>query len=65
MERFHLATASLSLKDIIETPEMLTSSLLALFANFFVASGALCLVALVPAIWLRTKRKVLSNKNTK
>jgi EmrB/QacA subfamily drug resistance transporter len=63
MERFHLATASLSFKEIIETPEKLTSSLLGLFNNFYVASMLLCLVALLPALWLRSTKKTSYQKD--
>lgn len=56
MERFHLATASLTIKEMLESPDALNTSLLALFNNFFVASIILCLAAIIPAIWLKRKR---------
>ena len=57
MERFHLATASLSLEEIIQTPEKLTNSLLALFDNFFLASVFICAIAILPAVFLSGKKK--------
>ena len=57
MERFHLATASLSLQEIIDTPDKLVESLLALYNNFFSASMLICLVAILPAILLSKKKK--------
>lgn len=57
MERFHLATASLSLQDIMDTPEKLTNSLLALYNNFFLASVFICAVAVVPALFVSGKKK--------
>lgn len=60
MERFHLATASLTFKEILETPEKLTSSLLVLFTNFFLASVLLSLIAIIPALLLRRKKKPTS-----
>lgn len=57
MERFHLMTATLTLKDIMDTPEKLTDSLLTLFNNFFLASMFICLVALIPAMFLSRNKK--------
>ncbi|MBN1191880.1 MAG: MFS transporter [Dehalococcoidales bacterium] len=57
MDRFHLMTADLSLTEIMSAPETLTDSLLALFHNFFLASAIICLAAILPAMWLITKRK--------
>jgi len=57
MERFHLATATLSLQDIIDTPQKLTDSLLALYNNFFLASVFICAIAILPAIFLARKKK--------
>ena len=57
MERFHLATASLSLEEIMDTPDKLTASLLALFDNFFLASVFICAIAILPAIFLPGKKK--------
>ena len=56
MERFHLATASLSLEDIMQTPDKLTNSLLALFDNFFLASVFICAAAILPAIFVAGKK---------
>lgn len=57
MERFHLATASLSLEDIMQTPDKLTDSLLALFDNFFLASVFICAIAILPAIFVAGKKE--------
>lgn len=57
MERFHLMTATLTLQDLIESPEKLTGSLLTLFNNFFFTSVILCIIALVPAFFLFRKKK--------
>ena len=59
MERFHLATASLSLEEIMDTPDKLTASLLALFDNFFLASVFICAIAILPAIFLSLKKKAV------
>ncbi len=58
MERFHLATATLSLQEIIDTPDKLTASLLALYNNFFLASVFICAIAILPAIFLSRKKKL-------
>jgi len=57
MDNFHMATASLSLQEIIETPAKLTSSLLALFNNFFLAAVFLSAAGLIPALFLARKKK--------
>jgi len=57
MDRFHLMTAGISLSEIIAAPQKLTNSLLALFNNFFLASVGICLVAVLPALWLGRKKK--------
>ncbi len=57
MDRFHLMTADISLTEIIAAPQKLTNSLLALFNNFFLASVGICLVAVLPALWLGRKKK--------
>jgi MFS family permease len=57
MDRFHLMTAGLSLSEIIAAPEKLTHSLLTLFNNFFLASVGICLVGIIPALWLGKKKK--------
>lgn len=61
MEQFHLATASLSLQDIMDTPQKLTDSLLALYNNFFLASVFICAIAILPAIFLSRKKKYSHN----
>ena len=59
MDQFHLMTSGLSLTEIIETPQKLTDSLLVLFDNFFLISGVVCLVAIIPALWVvKEKKKV-------
>ncbi|OGO31228.1 MAG: hypothetical protein A2Z29_09320 [Chloroflexi bacterium RBG_16_56_11] len=55
MDRFHLMTAGISLTEIMEAPQQLTDSLLALFTSFFLAAAGICLAAVVPALWLRKK----------
>ena len=57
MDQFHLMTAGLSLTEIIETPQKLTDSLLVLFDNFFLISGVVCLVAIIPALWVVEEKK--------
>ncbi len=57
MEQFHLATASLSLQDIMDTPQKLTDSLLALYNNFFLASVFICAIAILPAIFVARKKE--------
>ena len=57
MDRFHLMTAGISLAEIMTAPEKLTNSLLALFNDFFLASAGICLVAVLPALWLGRKKK--------
>lgn len=65
MERFHLATATLSLQEIIDTPQKLTDSLLALYNNFFLASVFICAIAILPAIFLSRKKKTaVTSKST-
>jgi len=56
MERFHLATSSLSNSEI--TADSLNAPLLALFDNFFFASVFICAVAILPALFLSRKKKV-------
>jgi EmrB/QacA subfamily drug resistance transporter len=57
MERFHLMTASMSLAEVLAVPEHLAASLLNLFHSFFLASAGICLVAVIPALWLGRKKK--------
>jgi EmrB/QacA subfamily drug resistance transporter len=57
MGRFHLMAADMSLTEIMAAPEQLTGSLLALFHDFFRASVVICLVAVLPALWLGRKKK--------
>jgi MFS family permease len=57
MGRFHLMTASLSLTDIINKPDEIIQPILNLFHDFFLAAMVMCLVALIPALWTKEKRK--------
>jgi EmrB/QacA subfamily drug resistance transporter len=52
MDQFHLMTANLSLGEIIADPEKLSQPVLALFHNFFLASAVICLVGILPALWV-------------
>jgi EmrB/QacA subfamily drug resistance transporter len=56
MDRFHLITAGITLTEIMNAPEKLTHSLLTLFNNFFLVSVGICLIAVIPAVWLGRKR---------
>ncbi len=53
VDRFHLMTAGMTLPDIVANPEKLTIPALSLFHDFFTAAMGVCLLALVPAFWLR------------
>jgi EmrB/QacA subfamily drug resistance transporter len=57
MGRFHLMTASMSITEIMAGPEQLVESLLGLFHDFFLVSAGICLVAVLPALWLGRKKK--------
>jgi MFS family permease len=59
MEHFHLLTASMSLSEIVNTPENISQSLLIIFHGFFLASIGICLIAIVPAVWLGRKNNPL------
>lgn len=52
--RFHMMTASMSITDIINTPDAIIQSLLSVFHDFFLAATVICLVALIPALWPKT-----------
>jgi EmrB/QacA subfamily drug resistance transporter len=58
MDRFHIITASLSLTDIVNTPQQVVQSFLALFQHFFLAAMGICLFAIIPALLLTRKRKI-------
>jgi EmrB/QacA subfamily drug resistance transporter len=64
MGRFHLMTASLSLTDILNKPDEIVQPLLNLFHDFFLAALTICLIALIPALWTREKRKTAINLKT-
>jgi EmrB/QacA subfamily drug resistance transporter len=53
MDWFHVMTAGMSLTDIITAPDQLRQSLLGMFHNFFLAGMGICIVAIIPALWLR------------
>ena len=57
MGRFHLMAAGMSLGEIVAAPEQLTTSLLALFHDFFRAAVVICLAAVLPALWLGRRKK--------
>ena len=56
MDWFHLMTAGMSLTDILTAPDQLRQSFLGMFHNFFLAAMGICIVAVLPALWLRKKR---------
>ena len=56
MGHFHVMTAEMSLQDIIASPEELTTSVLNLFQDFFFAAAIVCLLALLPTIWMGRRR---------
>lgn len=64
MDSFHLMTAGLSLTDILNTPEKLTHSLLILFNNFFLASAIICLIGIIPALWIIRKNNLSVRSKT-
>jgi hypothetical protein len=47
----------LSLTDIINKPDEIIQPILNLFHDFFLAAMVMCLVALIPALWTKEKRK--------
>jgi EmrB/QacA subfamily drug resistance transporter len=55
MDRFHMITGGMSLTEILTAPDQLLQSLLSMFRIFFVAAASLCIVAIIPAIWLKNK----------
>jgi len=59
MDQFHIVTANMSLSDIVNTPEKVKLSFLSMFHNFFIAAMVICLVALIPALWVRRDRRTL------
>ncbi len=56
MDRFHLLTAGLSLNDILNKPAEIIQPILNVFHDFFFAAMVICLVALIPAFWVRGKQ---------
>ena len=64
MGRFRFMTAGMSLTEIIASPEQLVQSLLTLFHDFFRASVGICLVAVLPALWLGRRKKSSSITKT-
>jgi EmrB/QacA subfamily drug resistance transporter len=59
MGHFQGMTAGLSLEEILGAPEEVIRLALDLFHDFFIASIGICLVGIVPAIWLRRKKSVI------
>lgn len=57
MRHFHVMTAGMSLQDIVASPEKLTASVLNLFQDFFFAAAIVCLLAILPALWMRLKKE--------
>ena len=55
MDWFHILTAGMSITDIISAPDQLRQSLLGMFHNFFLAAMGICVIAIIPALWLRKK----------
>ncbi len=55
--RFDVITSGMSLTDILSSPEELTQSVLALFHDFFRIAAVICLVAIIPTIWLGGRKK--------
>ena len=60
MSHFHGITAEMSLSELMEYPETLINSLLAIFRDFFLASVGICLAAILPALWLKKRTKSAS-----
>ena len=56
MGRFEVMTAGLSLSEILEAPEELTGPVMGLFHDFFLAAMAMCLLAILPALFMRRQR---------
>jgi EmrB/QacA subfamily drug resistance transporter len=56
MGRFYLITADMSLTDILSASENVQQSFLGLFHNFFFAAMIICIIAVIPALFLRNKR---------
>jgi hypothetical protein len=50
--RFHLMVAGLTMEDIANDPQRVVTSALALFRDFFLAAALICLMAIIPALWL-------------
>lgn len=57
MGNFHALTMGMSLEEVMTQPEELVNSLLGLFHDFFLASVFICLVGLIPALWLGRRKK--------
>lgn len=58
MGSFHSMTAGMSLSDLMNYPEELIDSVLALFQDFFLASVGISLAGVLPALWLRRKKLI-------
>lgn len=64
MGSFHTMTIGMSLEELMALPEELVASLLDIFHDFFLASIGICLAGILPALWLRRKRKLSSAKKS-
>ena len=53
MGHFHVLTAGLSLEEIVASPDVITRPVLTLFQDFFLVGFGICLVALIPVMWMR------------
>ncbi|MBI2854189.1 MAG: MFS transporter [Chloroflexi bacterium] len=56
MGYFAQLTSSISLNDLIASPELINRPVLSLFQRFFLIGSSICLAALIPSLWMR-KRK--------
>lgn len=62
MGRFHIMTTGMSITEIVDSSEQLINSLLALFHDFFWASLGICVIAILPALWLKMRKSFSSTK---
>ncbi len=58
MGDFHGMTEGMLIEELLEYPEELVDSVVTLFHNFFIVSVGICLAAIVPALWLRKKKRL-------
>jgi EmrB/QacA subfamily drug resistance transporter len=57
MDSFQVMTAGMSLEQIINTPEEVVQVTLVLFHDFFTVSMFICLAGIIPALWIRIKKR--------